>query len=217
MPIQDLINKIKGNRVVANIQHTKSAVSEQTRTLLNKISGKLSNEFTVNNLDAQISKTQSPTQAPTQTPTPAPTPTPTPTPALTKAQRPAQELIDAIGKHETAVLYDDKGVPYVPKTEEEKYRYVQPFEGGAIGKYQIEPETLKTFADDFFEKDVTPEEFSASNELQDKFILKYIERRRDEGFDDDVIIKSWNVGINGNFEGEKALNYLKLVSEFLEQ
>ena len=129
-----------------------------------------------------------------------------------------KKIPQMIGNHETKVkwLGGDRNDPksYISfKDEEEKYSYTRP-ESGHLGKYQVSPDMLKTYSDDIFGKDIPPEEFLKSKELQDQFIDGIVERWQKEGMDKNEIIKRWNQGRNADLNNNlDADNYLKLVEE----
>ena len=124
--------------------------------------------------------------------------------SLPKGTPTPKDIATMIGTHETKVKYlgGDRNDPksYKPfVSDKEKYEYVRP-NSGHLGYYQVDPETLKTYADDIFDRDVSIKEFLSSSKLQDEFIHGIIQRWRDEGMDDDEIIKRWNQGRNKNLD-----------------
>ena len=135
-----------------------------------------------------------------------------------KAPKPeynASSLSKAIGQHETSTLFDTKNVAYKPKNDAETYSYTQPH-SGALGRYQVEPPTLSSYSKIVLGKKVTPKEFVANPALQDEFALKYIDRLLKQGMSPTDVAKAWNVGINGDKNGERAIKYWEDVSGYLD-
>ena len=127
---------------------------------------------------------------------------PTPTPS------PQRDIAELIGKHETKFLQNSKGNYYQPKSAEETYSYQQPF-SGALGRYQVEPPTLKDYSKMYLGRQINPKEFLGSSQLQDQFIRNRLaDWKKRFNLTEDQVIKAWNVGLNGDFESEKANKYL---------
>lgn len=121
----------------------------------------------------------------------------TPKPSMTP--EPA-DLANMIGAYET------RGVKN-PST------FINP-SGGAMGTYQVKPDTLKTYSKKYLGREVTPKEFLANPSLQDKFITNTIQDWRDRfHLTDEEIIKAWNQGLNGDFNSSAAQEYLKRVTQ----
>lgn len=132
------------------------------------------------------------------------------------------EIAKAVGEHETDWLEDKYGNLYKAKTIEERYDYEQP-RSKAIGYYQIEPPTLETYSKEFLGKKITPQQLKKSPSMQDEFARKYFQRVMGENYgsqgkwmlNEEEAIKSWNIGPNGDYGGQKAKDYLMKVSMFL--
>lgn len=121
------------------------------------------------------------------------------------------DITKAIGDHETDVLFDKNNKPYKPKSIEETYSYQNPF-SKAIGRYQIEPDTLESYSRKYLGRLVSAEELRNSPELQDEFVYEGIKDRMSQGLTKEEAIKSWNRGMNGNFSSQEAIDYFKKVS-----
>lgn len=80
-------------------------------------------------------------------------------------------------------------------TPEEAYKAIGVT--GDLGSYQINPETLKTYADEVFGRQVSQDEFLSNPQLQEQFAPWLWKHLLDLGFTEEEAIKAWNLGVNG--------------------
>ena len=70
-----------------------------------------------------------------------------------------------------------KGTKYIYATDEQRYSYRRPApvenspDNEALGMYQVTSDELATRSDDYLGRDVSPDEFSSSPELQEKYVI----------------------------------------------
>lgn len=80
-------------------------------------------------------------------------------------------------------------------TPEEAYRAIGVT--GDLGSYQVNPETLKTYADEVFGRQVSQDEFLSDPQLQEQFAPWLWKHLLDLGFTEEEAVKAWNLGVNG--------------------
>jgi len=88
--------------------------------------------------------------------------------------------------------------------------------GKDLGKYQITSARLREKSKEFLGRVVTDEEFLASPELQDKFILAQIKWQKSHGLSDDEILATHRRGW-GNMKPEQLKKAVATSSDYLEQ
>lgn len=103
--------------------------------------------------------------------------------------------------------YENRGVP-----PEERYKSVGV--SGDLGKYQVSPPTLQTYAPMLLGRDVSPEEFLSNPQLQEQFAQGLLGHMADLGMDPEQAIKAWHVGINGSNSQDPTV--MKRANDYLQ-